>query len=405
MADIPEGVPPVSAPSPTLPAEDASATQIQRVFRGGRARRRTMESSLDVTAPTAAPTEEAAQELSGAFETLRGMPVLGSLATASLHQVAAAVTSVEFEDGAELVARGDHNALLFCVTAGTVEKRQDDLVVGIVSAGDIFGATALMSRMHRTTSVRAVGAVGCLRLARAVVDRCLDQASVDDLEIHLKRFIAAKSDLYGQRHTKRIAFIQGTLEEEHQTSPTKTAKRYRAVAKGVIRKEFDMSSPKVGDVLAGEEIDALESRELDTPAGKTWRIMFEKGWCNVSSQKGVPLLEEITSESANDVVQRTMMEALSYGGGDDDEADATAAEGADAELGATAEGGSPGGGGRPRQRSWMPKGRHARTRSEVEQQVPWHLSPGVSRMQERGMGRGGLTRELAAACRWRTSSR
>jgi hypothetical protein len=66
--------------------------------------------------------------------------------------------------------------------------------------------------------------------------------------------------------------------------------RYKAVAPGVIRKESDMGSDKVGKLQEGEIIQVTETETVSTG---TVRVHFDRGWASLNAKNGKVLLEKL----------------------------------------------------------------------------------------------------------------
>ena len=72
---------------------------------------------------------------------------------------------------------------------------------------------------------------------------------------------------------------------------------YRALQKGVVREAFDKTSDKTGELAAGEEITATETRMNDD--GQL-RIQFDGGWVSLTAGSGKALLEEVSNAGGGD---------------------------------------------------------------------------------------------------------
>ena len=74
---------------------------------------------------------------------------------------------------------------------------------------------------------------------------------------------------------------------EEEVAAEKVHSVYTALKKGVVRAAYAKDSPKIGDLVEGELIEAYEGQMLDGQL----RIRFVRGWVSLTSAKGMELLK------------------------------------------------------------------------------------------------------------------
>ena len=97
---------------------------------------------------------------------LRRVPMFMPLSAPVLEQLAAAATLLHATPGEAIVAEGDPGDAFYVIETGTVEVSQRGTVIGRAEAGESFGEIALVRDVPRTATVRAVGMVDLVVLAR-----------------------------------------------------------------------------------------------------------------------------------------------------------------------------------------------------------------------------------------------
>jgi len=103
-----------------------------------------------------------------ALEALAQVPLLEGVPLEALRPLALAVCESVFPAGTEVVREGDEDGVgFFVVVAGVGEVYIGERQVGIVEAGDHFGALATIDGGPRTATVRARSELRCLVLTDA----------------------------------------------------------------------------------------------------------------------------------------------------------------------------------------------------------------------------------------------
>jgi predicted MFS family arabinose efflux permease len=100
------------------------------------------------------------------FALVRGLPLFAPLPVAMVETLALRMHPEDFEDGALLIEQGAVGTDFYVLADGDVEVSIDGAVVRSQSPGSFFGEIALLRDVPRTASIRAVGPVRVLRLAR-----------------------------------------------------------------------------------------------------------------------------------------------------------------------------------------------------------------------------------------------
>ena len=101
---------------------------------------------------------------------LRGVPLLDALPLPALESVARQLDHVVVPAGETVFRQGDAGDRFYVVVAGTADVIGDGLLVASLGPGDSFGEIALLRRVPRTATVRAVDE---LRLESLRADRFL----------------------------------------------------------------------------------------------------------------------------------------------------------------------------------------------------------------------------------------
>jgi MFS family permease len=92
------------------------------------------------------------------FNLVRGVPALAPLPVATLESLALRLEPVEIGAGHTITTQGEPGDVFYIVAEGDVEVLVDDRPVRTLTEGDSFGEIALVRRVPRTASVRALTA-------------------------------------------------------------------------------------------------------------------------------------------------------------------------------------------------------------------------------------------------------
>jgi len=101
-----------------------------------------------------------------AFKLLRELPTFSPLPIATVENLASRATTERFQNGAAIVTQGDPGAHFYVIDEGTVEARQDDILLARLSEREFFGEIALIRDIPRVATVQAVTPVGVLVIGR-----------------------------------------------------------------------------------------------------------------------------------------------------------------------------------------------------------------------------------------------
>ena len=88
------------------------------------------------------------------------------LAAPVLEQLAASASLMQATSGEPIIVEGDPGDAFYVIESGTVEVTQGGTVVSRSGAGESFGEIALVRDVPRTATVRALGPVELVVLAR-----------------------------------------------------------------------------------------------------------------------------------------------------------------------------------------------------------------------------------------------
>ncbi len=123
-----------------------------------------------------------ATSLAEKVEALRRSSVFGALPEASLERLAATMHEVDAPAGQVLIEPGQRGSGMFVLVEGAVEVEARGPTLRELSAGDVVGEIALLTRDGtRNARVRAKTPVRCLALDRASFEDALH----DDPELAL----------------------------------------------------------------------------------------------------------------------------------------------------------------------------------------------------------------------------
>ncbi len=123
------------------------------------------------------------------FNLVRAVPVFAPLPVATLESLALRLELVEVGAGHTITTQGEPGDAFYIVAEGDVEVRVDDRPVRTLTEGDSFGEIALVRRVPRTATVRAltagelftldgdafVGAITGHPRSREAVDHVIDE--------------------------------------------------------------------------------------------------------------------------------------------------------------------------------------------------------------------------------------
>jgi len=112
---------------------------------------------------------------------LKDIPLFGSIDRSKLKLLAFASKRVHFEPGQEVFHQGDPGDRAYVVIKGEVdvvlESETGENIVATLGRNEIFGEMALISKMPRTTTIRARTHVVLLTLSQDVFLRMVEENS------------------------------------------------------------------------------------------------------------------------------------------------------------------------------------------------------------------------------------
>eukprot|EP00040_Diaphanoeca_grandis_P039870 m.260408 g.260408 ORF g.260408 m.260408 type:complete len:306 (-) comp39835_c0_seq1:274-1191(-) len=106
-------------------------------------------------------------------DVLAKVSMLSSCEFYERSQVADALESIVFEDGAKILTQGDPGDDFFIIVQGDVKVTIDDVEVNTLTVADYFGEIALLNNEPRKATVTAVGSVTVGKLDRDRFERVL----------------------------------------------------------------------------------------------------------------------------------------------------------------------------------------------------------------------------------------
>lgn len=120
------------------------------------------------------------------LDLLRSIPLFAALPPAALERLAANFGELKVAEGDEIVRQDDVGDRFYLVTDGTVDVSADGRSIGTFGPGYFFGEIALLRRVPRTATVRAVTDVSLRSLdadvfVPAVVGHAAAAAAADDV--------------------------------------------------------------------------------------------------------------------------------------------------------------------------------------------------------------------------------
>jgi MFS family permease len=121
---------------------------------------------------------------------LEAIPIFAPLPSFELEQVAGQLTEVRFAEGEALIREGDVGDRFYVVTAGEVSVSTGGHEVATVGPGGYVGEIALLQDVPRTATVRAVGSVDTLALAREPFLQAVTGALAPEAILEVERRLA-----------------------------------------------------------------------------------------------------------------------------------------------------------------------------------------------------------------------
>jgi CRP-like cAMP-binding protein len=117
---------------------------------------------------------------------IAALPVFAGLPAAELDELAAAMSEVEFEAGAQVVTLDDYGTAIYFIEQGEADVLTDDgEATQTLGPGDTFGEIALLLTGQRTATVVARTPIRLLSLSDHDFHRI--RARVPELERSLRR--------------------------------------------------------------------------------------------------------------------------------------------------------------------------------------------------------------------------
>jgi CRP-like cAMP-binding protein len=172
------------------------------------------------------PQSDVGERTSGRLESaaLAGIPVFASLDPPHLAALAAAVSEVRYPAGANVVREGEPGDRFFALRSGAVVV-EHELPSGLtrevarLGAGDCFGETALLDRVPRTASVRALTEVTAAVLTSSDFDAVRTQLGNVDVTRLLRAAAALhKSAFFAKLPADRLSALALRLETRNVAS-------------------------------------------------------------------------------------------------------------------------------------------------------------------------------------------
>jgi CRP-like cAMP-binding protein len=102
------------------------------------------------------------------------IPLFAGISTEQLLAVSEIAEDVEFSSGEEVFRKGSMGQHLYVLVKGEVKVLSGDLHLATLKAGECFGELALLDHSTRTATIRALGPITCLKLARTDFEDLLD---------------------------------------------------------------------------------------------------------------------------------------------------------------------------------------------------------------------------------------
>ena len=123
---------------------------------------------------------------------IAGLPVLAGLPRAELDQLAAAMSEVEVEAGAEVITLDDYGTAIYFIERGEADVLADgDEATDTLGPGETFGEIALLLTGERSATVVARTPMHLLSLSGQDFQRI--RADVPELERSLRRLGVERS--------------------------------------------------------------------------------------------------------------------------------------------------------------------------------------------------------------------
>jgi CRP-like cAMP-binding protein len=108
---------------------------------------------------------------------LRRMPLFGELDGRQIQRLAASLEEVRYQAGDLIIGQGDLGDTFYIVLSGRVQvfvtEGDQEQTLRQSGPGEVFGEIALLQRVPRTASVRAVTPVELLALRQEAFDRLI----------------------------------------------------------------------------------------------------------------------------------------------------------------------------------------------------------------------------------------
>ncbi|MFN2165384.1 MAG: cyclic nucleotide-binding domain-containing protein, partial [Anaerolineae bacterium] len=108
---------------------------------------------------------------------LRRMPLFGELDGRQIQRLAASLEEIRYQAGDLIIGQGDLGDTFYIVLSGRVQvfvtEGDREQTLRQSGPGEIFGEIALLQRVPRTASVRAVTPVELLALRQEAFDRLI----------------------------------------------------------------------------------------------------------------------------------------------------------------------------------------------------------------------------------------
>lgn len=121
-------------------------------------------------------------EVQEKFNAIQQLDFFQEFAEPEIWEIIRACIWQEFEEEAEIIVEGDIDDSFYIITAGVVEVRKENQIIGVLQGGDCFGEMGYLSKTQRSATIVAKERVQLMKINATLIE----QVSVE-CQLHFSR--------------------------------------------------------------------------------------------------------------------------------------------------------------------------------------------------------------------------
>jgi len=159
------------------------------------------------------------------IETLKKSGIFSSLSESEIKKISSLFEQIEFKNNESIFLEGDPSDKFYILADGNVKVLKHtvmgkDIILEIMSPGDVFGGVAVLDRKPYPASAQAMESITAIRISRQNLFRIMEEYPI--LKLEIVRYFSDKlrdahemlKNIATERVEKRIAALMLKLSEK-----------------------------------------------------------------------------------------------------------------------------------------------------------------------------------------------